>query len=159
MDKKSLTVEEILQKIVNYCVYQERCHHEVQQKMATYDLIPEAQDYIISFLLEHNFLNEERFAKSYVRSKFNQKKWGKNKIRLELKRRQIQEKLIAKSLQEIEDELYIKTLQELFEKKYSELRSEKNHWKKKQKIYQYLTAKGYESDLIINVLNAHFSEK
>ena len=115
-EKKSFTFEEIKQKLVNYCVYQDRCHAEVEQKMREFLLIPEAKEEILLYLIKENFLNEERFAKSYVRGKFYIKKWGKNKIKLNLLQKGISEKLILKSFSEINQEDYVKELKLLIEK-------------------------------------------
>ena len=85
MEKKSYTFDEIKLKLVNYCVYQDRCHAEVEQKMREFVLIPEAKEEIILYLLKENYLNEERFTRSYIRGKFYIKSWGKNKIKMHLK--------------------------------------------------------------------------
>ena len=74
-DKKLFPFQEIKQKLVNYCVYQDRCHAEVEQKMKEFVLIPEAKEEIILYLIKENYLNEERFAKSFTRGKFYIKKW------------------------------------------------------------------------------------
>ncbi|MDG1380264.1 MAG: RecX family transcriptional regulator, partial [Flavobacteriaceae bacterium] len=86
---KTYTVEEALSKLQNYCSYQERCHQEVRRKLVSMRMIPEAIDQIIVALLDHNFLNEERFAKAYVRGKFRIKKWGRRRLTLELKKKEI----------------------------------------------------------------------
>ena len=58
-NKKSFTVDEFQKKMEHYCVYQDRCHQEVERKMGEYQLIPEAQEKILLHLMQHNFLNEE----------------------------------------------------------------------------------------------------
>lgn len=85
--QKTYTVDEALSKLQKYCAYQERCHQEVHQKLKEMKMIPEAIDYIIVELIQHNFLNEERFTKSYIRGKFRIKKWGKHRLILELKKK------------------------------------------------------------------------
>lgn len=139
---------EIKEKLANYCAYQDRCHWEVEQKMREFNLIPEAQDEILIYLIQNDFLNEERFAKSFARGKFYQKNWGKNKIRIELKKRKIPAKLIETGLKEINENDYSKTLSQLFEKKKEALKSERESFKKKTKIRNYLLQKGYEFELI-----------
>jgi regulatory protein len=84
--------------------------------MREFLLIPEAKEEILLYLIKENFLNEERFAKSYVRGKFYIKKWGKNKIKLNLLQKGISEKLILKSFSEINQEDYVKELKLLIEK-------------------------------------------
>ena len=74
---KTYTVEEARSRLEHYCAYQERCHKEVQQKLRDMKMIPEAVDLIVLHLLQHNFLNETRFAQAFARGKFNHKKWGK----------------------------------------------------------------------------------
>ncbi len=149
--KKSYSLEEIQQKMANYCIYQDRCHYDVEKKLSEYDLIPEAKDHILLFLMQHDFLNEERFAKSFARGKFNQKHWGKNRIKRELKFRKINNRLIDTALLEIDSRDYFKTLEMLYLKKNKEIK-ESNPYKKRQKIYQHLIYKGFESDLILDLM-------
>lgn len=144
--------DEIKEKLANFCVYQDRCHSDVEKKMREFDLIPEAKDEIIIYLIQNNFLNEERFVKSFVRGRFNQKKWGRNKIIIALKQRKIPEKLIKIGLREIEEEEYIKVMKELFEKKSEELKTETNLYKKNIKIRNYLLQKGFENELIYDLI-------
>lgn len=154
MQKKSnsFTFDEIKEKLANFCVYQDRCHWDVEKKMREYDLIPEAKDEIFIYLIQNNFLNEERFVKSFVRGRFNQKKWGRNKIKMALKQRQIPEQLIRIGFKEIDEDEYLKVLKELFVKKQEELKSETNSFKKKQKLRNYLLQKGFENELIFDLM-------
>ena len=114
MEKKSYTFEEIKQKLVNYCVYQDRCHSEFEQKMRDFLLIPEAKDEIFLYLIKENYLNEERFTRSYIRGKFYIKHWGRNKIRINLKQKGITEKLIAKSMNEIDKQDYLDSVNKIY---------------------------------------------
>lgn len=153
MKKKLFTFEEIKQKLVNYCVYQDRSHSEVEQKMKEYMLIPEAKEEILVFLIQENYLNEERFAKSYSRGKFYIKKWGRNKIKNSLFQKGISEKLIQKSFEEIDENDYEKILLDLIEKTiitYKELKD----YQKKQKLIKFLISKGYEYELILKILES-----
>lgn len=152
LKKQGLTVDEIRDKIAKYCAYQDRCHWEVEQKFREFNLIPEAKDQIIIYLIENGFLNEERFTKSFVRGKFNQKKWGINKISVELKKRNIPVQLIRIGLEEIDNTEYIETLTDLYEKKKESLKGERDSLKKKSKIRRFLLQKGYESELIYDLL-------
>lgn len=148
---QSFTVDEIRDKLAKYCAYQDRCHWEVENKMREFNLIPEAHEEIMIYLIQNDFLNEERFARSFVRGKFNQKNWGRIKIRSELKKRKIPSKLIDSALLEIDEEDYLKTLENLFEKKKNNLKSERESFKKKAKIRNYLLQKGFESEIITDL--------
>lgn len=152
MSKKVFTVDEVKRKIEFYCVYQDRCHKDVEKKLRDYNLIPEAREYVLLHLLEHNFLNEERFSKSFARGKFRIKKWGKQRIVRELKQREISSYNIKTALKEIDEQDYIATLYSLIEKKNNFL-SETNLFKKKKKIIDHLLYKGFETNLIFEAVN------
>ena len=95
-ERKTYTVQEAIGKLEHYCAYQERCHKEVVQKLTQMHMIPEAIDVIVLHLLEHNFLNESRFAKQFASGKFKIKHWGKNRISFELKKKDIS-KIVSKT--------------------------------------------------------------
>lgn len=147
MEKKSFTFDEIKQKLVNYCVYQDRCHAEVEQKMREFMLIDEAKDEIILYLLKENYLNEERFTRSYIRGKFYIKHWGRNKIKMHLKQKQISEKLINSCLDEIDESDYEKMIRKIFEDYYSKQKGMKEY-QKKSKTIKYLMSRGFEYEKI-----------
>ena len=129
-----------------YCAYQDRCHQEVRKKLMEMGVYPDWREEVIVELIQENFLNEERFARSFARGKFRMKQWGKLRILRELKQRDISEYCIRKAMDEIEEEDYLKTLQLLIEKKANQLK-ETDSYKKRNKIVQYLLQRGYESAL------------
>jgi regulatory protein len=144
---KAYSVTEATRKLEGYCAYQERCHKEVIQKLKDMRMIPEAIDQIVAHLIEHNFLNEERFAQSFARGKFNIKKWGRNRIVNELKQRNISRFNIKTALKEIDDSSYLKTLDELSKKRLSQI-TETNPQKRRKKLADYLLYRGWESQLV-----------
>jgi regulatory protein len=135
------------EKIQAYCAYQERCHLEVTKKLKSWGLIPDAVDMLLAELMQHNFLNEERYARSFARGKFRIKKWGRIKVRLELKKREIYSKCIEFAMEEIDGDDYYDTLKEVLQKK-SNLEKETHPYKRKAKLTRYLVSRGYEYDLI-----------
>lgn len=130
-----------------YCVYQERCHQEVEKKLREMQLIPEAAEKILLHLLENDFINETRFAKAFARGKFSIKKWGRNRITNELKKRKISAYNINLALSVIDDNDYTKTLDALAEKRLNQI-TEKDKYKKRKKLADYLLYRGWESDLV-----------
>ncbi len=152
MTKKVFTVDEIKRKLEQYCVYQDRCHKEVEQKMWEYSLIPEAKEMILLSLMQDDFLNEERFAKSFARGKFRIKSWGKNRIIRELKFRDISAYNLKTALKEINEEEYIETIYRITENRNAVI-SEPNIYKRKQKLIGFLQRKGFENDLIFKTIN------
>nr|WP_185145566.1 regulatory protein RecX [Chryseobacterium sp. G0162] len=152
MEKKSFTFDEIKQKLVSYCVYQDRCHAEVEQKMREFLLIEEAKEEIILYLMKENYLNEERFTRSYIRGKFYIKHWGRNKIRMNLKQKQISEKLISMCFDEIYEDDYIKTITRIYED-YSSKQKGLQEYQKKVKTIKYLMSRGFEYEKINDIFD------
>lgn len=156
LDKKEklkiLDPQIALAKMQNWCAYQERCQQEARDKLYEFGLWTDAVENIISKLIEDNFINEERFAIQFARGKFYIKKWGRIKIKLELKQRKISDYCLKKALQQIDDEDYSTTLKKIIDSK-RKLVKEKNPIKLKYKLMSYALSKGYEKDLIFEVLN------
>jgi len=149
----NIGTEKALQKIGQFCAYQERNHKEVKEKLYSYGLYKDQVEELLSKLIQENFLNEERYAIAYAGGKFRAKDWGKNKIKYGLKQHQVSDYCIKKALKTIDDEEYVKTLQKLYLAKEKTLKSEKNIFIKKRKIQQYLMQKGYETSLINELFN------
>jgi len=149
---QNFTPGQSLPKIKQYCAYQERCHAEVRDKLYSFGLNKKEVDEIISIVITENYLNEERFAIHYAGGKFRMKYWGKNKIKQALKYKQVSDYCIKKALQKIDSAAYEKTFQKLAEQKLKTLKSEKNIFIKKRKLQDFLLQKGYESDLVREVV-------
>ena len=149
MYKKQLTKEEAFQKLKHYCAYQERCHSEVKEKLYNIGIWKKEHDEIIATLIEDNYLNEERFAIAYAGGRFRIKKWGRTKIKYELKQKQVSDYCIKKALKKIDEEDYLKVLGKLAKEKYASLKNDQPLIRKKKTI-TYLQQKGYEYELIIH---------
>lgn len=149
----SSSTQRILDALVKartYCNYRERCHKEVREKLYSLGLFKNEVDEVIMQLMDENLLNEERFAKSYARGYFYQKHWGKYRIKLELRNRQIHDNLISLALKEIEEEDYTNTIQRLIQKKAKSIPG--NVFERKQKVSKYLQQKGYSySEIAVEV--------
>lgn len=145
--KNSFSVDEATRKLEGYCAYQDRCHKEVISKLREMNMIPQAIDLIVGHLIKENFLNEERFARSFARGKFKIKKWGKNRIVNELKHRDISKYNITMALKEIEPKEYLNTFNALASKRLAEIR-EKDLQKRRKKLADYLLYRGWESGMV-----------
>src|SRR6476620_8204787 len=153
LQKKYLTKEQALQKLRQYCSYQERSHYEAGQKLWELGVRKAEHDEIISTLIEEDYLNEERFAIQFVGGKFRMKDWGRKKIYYALKEKKVSEYSIKKAMKQIDEEDYQETLRELAEKKYESLKNEQ--WlARKRKTMDYLLQKGYESELVTATVNS-----
>jgi len=115
-------------------------------------MIPEVRDIIILHLMQNNYLNEERFAKTFVRGKFRIKKWGRRRLTLELRKKDISKVNINLALKEIGEPEYTEVFNALSEKKaFSIIEGDK--LKKKRKLHDYLLYRGWESHLVYDKVN------
>ncbi|GAA4457310.1 regulatory protein RecX [Rurimicrobium arvi] len=147
MDLKSM--------IAKYCAYQDRCQQEVKNKLYESGASRDEVEDLLVWLIQEKFLDEERYARSFARGKFRIKNWGRRKIVYELKQHQISEYCIRKGLSEIDETEYLQTLQTLTEKKLPDLRSSGNIWAKRAKLQRYLNSKGFETELVNEMLNRY----
>lgn len=150
--KKTYTLQEATKKLEHYCAYQERCHKEVAQKLTDMHMIPEARDVIMVHLIQHNFLNEERFAKTFVSGKFRIKAWGRRRLIFELKQKDISKVNINQALADISDEEYIEVFNNLAEKKANSIK-EPHIFKKRKLFIDYFLYRGWESFLVYDKAN------
>lgn len=138
---------EIQKKLEYYCVYQDRCHQEVKQKLYELGVNSSDMDLIVVHLIEHNFLNEERFARSFARGKHRIKFWGLKRIKNELTARNISSANIKLGLTEISNEEYQATFETIADRTWNSI-LERNVLKKRKKFCDYLLRKGWESEMI-----------
>ncbi len=149
LDKKAA-----LAKAEHYCAYQERSQQEIRSKLYEWGLWKDEVEELISELIQTNFLNEERFTMAYVSGKFKIKKWGKMKIKKGLKLKGVTEKMISNALKTIDYDEYLETILVLANKKLPAIK-EKEDYKRRYKLTTYLMSKGFESNLISEVLQAN----
>ena len=150
--RTSFTREQALQKARHYCAYQDRCHMEVKEKLYSFGLRKSEVEEALSVLIEENYLNEERFAVQFAGGHFRTKQWGREKIRYELKQRQIGEYCLKKGLATIDEDAYRRTLEKLGTGKWEALRGEENIFIRRRRVQEYLLQKGYERELIAELV-------
>jgi len=150
---KKLTPDAAFSKLKHYCAYQERSHAEVKEKLYSFGLRKTDVETLIARLIEESYLNEERFARLFAGGKFRMKKWGRVKIRYEMKLKQISEYNIRKGLEEIEEDEYQAVLQKLVADRWKKLKHEQ-HIVRQVKTQQYLVQKGFEPLLVKTAIAA-----
>jgi regulatory protein len=150
--KKNWSLEEAHEKLTTFCAYQERCPWDVRKKLAEKGIDGEKAEKLIQEMIVEEYVDEERYARSFCRGKFRIKKWGKSRIQRELKMRQVPEKIIKLALTEIDPVEYYDVLLNEVEKKL-ESTKETDLFKKKYKVSQYLMSRGFEYDLIKEALD------
>ena len=148
---KPLSPDQVLDKMAKYCAYQERCVKDVKDKLKTYDIAEKEKNIILEYLLDNRFVNDERFAKSFVRGKVNQSGWGVNKIRFHLIQKGIDKDIIEEALGQTDEETYRRRLIEILKAKAKTVKAASDY-EKKRKLAAYAMQKGFEGSLIWEVL-------
>ena len=146
-----LTTDVILKKVLRYCAYQDRCTQEVRNKLATFDMPDSEKVKILKLLVDEGYLDDERYASTFVRSKIHLKKWGVNKIRMALKMKGISDEIISNALSEIDPDIY---REELIKVLKSKKINETDPYKRKAKLAQYAMQTGYEPGLVWDTLKS-----
>ena len=146
------TVKEGKSRGAKYCSTQERSQQQVRDKLYDWGLYGDEVEEVLSWLISENFVNEERFAQSYVRGHFKLKKWGRIKIKQGLQQKKISDYCIKVGMNEIDPQAYEDTINSLVEKKLNAL-NEQNLYIKKQKTVRFLLQKGFEADLVWEAVN------
>ncbi len=148
---KPLTPDQVLDKMAKYCAYQERCVKDIKDKLKTFDIPQEEKTKILDYLLDNRFVNDERFAKSFVRGKINQSGWGMNKIRFHLMQKGIVKELIDEALGQTNEEVYRQRLIDILKTKAKTVKAASD-FEKKRKLAAYAIQKGFEGNLVWEVL-------
>ena len=148
---KPLTPDQVLDKMAKYCAYQERCVKDVRDKLKAFDLPQEEKHEILDYLLDNRFVNDERYAKSFVRGKINQSGWGVNKIRFHLIQKGIDKDIIEEALGQTDEEVYRQRLIDILKTKSKTVKAE-NDFERKRKLAAYTMQKGFEGSLVWEVL-------
>ena len=153
---KPLSPDQILDKMAKYCAYQERCVKDVTDKLKTFDLPEKDRQEILNYLIENRFVNDERFAYCFVKGKINQSGWGVNKIRFHLIQKGIAKELIDEALQSFDQEAYRQRLVVVLETKAKTVKAA-NEFEKNRKLAAYAMQKGFEANLVWEVIKDDFS--
>lgn len=138
-----------LKKILHYCDYQDRCKKEIYVKLNSYELAEDDKNFIVEFLQDEGYINDERYCRSYVKSKLNLKKWGVNKIKISLISKGVDRDIIDAVVSEIDQDSYREELIKLLENKKI---NESDPYKRKAKLIRYAVGKGYSLSMVMEVL-------
>ena len=141
-----------LSKAMAICSRQELCCEDIQNKLLSWGTGNNDAGKIIEILQNENFINESRYAAAFVRDKFKYNKWGKVKIAAHLKSKRIASDIITNALDSIDHDQYINLLRGLIENHKKTVRA-KNQYDLKAKLLRYGLSKGFEGNLLYDILN------
>ena len=143
---------EVYQKATNLCSKSEKCSNEIRFKLAGWGLNEDDAALVLERLIDEKFVDDERYAKSYVRDKFRFNKWGKVKIAYQLRASRIDSGIIDAALAEIDEDAYWELLVDLISEKNRTLKAA-NQYDRKAKLMRFAQSKGFEMDLIYPALD------
>lgn len=146
---KPLTTDEALAKLEYFCAYRERCPKEVRTKLSELGVRGEQAEQIFEVLQTDGFFNEERFAMAYAGGKFRINHWGRIRIRIELRMRNIAGDLIEKAIDSIDETAYMELLRQLLEKKREYYEGQEQA---RDKTAAALIRAGFEPELVFRML-------
>ena len=140
----------IIEKIQSYCLYQDRCIKEVKNKLYSFKVSSQLVENIVEYLIDNDYLNEERYTKMFIQGKLRIKKWGRIKLKYELRSKGIDIKIINEHINQINEEDYIEYFNEFSTNKIKFLKGSNDQ--KKRSFINYFTYRGWENNLIYEKL-------
>ena len=140
----------ILEKIQSYCQYQERYIKEVRNKLFSLKATNKTADKILQSLIDNDYLNEDRYAKMFIQGKLRIKKWGRIKLKYELRLKGLDINIIDDNINKIKEEEYIQYFNEFSISKIKFLKGTKDQ--RKRSFINYFTYRGWENSLIYQKL-------
>jgi regulatory protein len=150
--KQDMTYEMALHRAAALCSAGEKCEFDIREKLQNWGISSDESNKIVQRLLDEKFLNNERFALSFVKDKFRFNKWGKIKIAYALKQKQIDSSLIQESLNSIDDEEYQDLLRDLIQSKLKGLKY-KDKYDMQAKLYRFAQGRGFESNVVSRIVS------
>ncbi|MCD7900880.1 MAG: RecX family transcriptional regulator [Bacteroides sp.] len=147
-----MTDTEALNRITSYCATAEHCASEVVDKLKKWEIGEEEIERILAFLRKEKFIDEERYAASYITDKYLFAKWGKRKIYQMLLFKKIPNTIIQEKLNEIDKEEYLSILKKILDSKRKSIRA-KNDYEFKAKLVRFALSRGFEMDDIENCIS------
>lgn len=149
--KKTITYEEALAKSAALCSISEKCISDIQKKLVSWGINHEEGERIIARLLQEKYIDENRFARFFVKDKHRFAKWGKAKITHALNEKGISKENISEALEQIEEEEYSDQLETLLNAKLKSIKY-KNEYDAKAKLIRFAIGRGFEYEAITTAL-------
>ncbi|MGV8091823.1 MAG: regulatory protein RecX [Mangrovibacterium sp.] len=134
------------------CSKSEKSSGSIGKKLLDWGLVPDDAEPVLKKLIDEKFIDDERFARSYVKDKFRFNKWGKIKIAWQLRAEKVSGSIIARAMEEIEEEAYMETLKKLLRDKSKTIRSA-NPYDRRGKLLRFAQSHGFEPELIHSAID------
>ena len=149
---KEVTEQGAYLQLAQLCARAEHCQHEMLEKMRRWEMSDEAQARVMARLVKERYVDDERYARAFVRDKIRYNKWGRRKVEQALWQKRIDEVIRQQVLDEVDDEEYLSVLRPLLKQK---LRSTKaaSDYELNQKLVRFALGRGFTYDIIRQCLD------
>lgn len=149
--RQELTYKEALSKATEVCSREEKCSFDIELKCREWQLSKEDTAKVISYLITEKFIDNQRYATSYVNDKFRFNKWGKIKLAYTLRQKQVEEKFIREALTHLLEDAYLKVLTDLLSAKAKSVK-DINPYTRRGKLLAFAQSHGFEADVARKII-------
>ena len=153
MENEEVLIKETYAKMARLCSRSEQCSGDIRKKIVATGVNEDAADEMIQTLKEENYLNDERYVNAYTADKFKFNKWGKIKIRHNLRMKGLPEAVILNALDEIDEVKYKAVLIKTMKEKAKSVKKKKTRFEKMGPIIRFAQTRGFEPELIHRYMN------
>ena len=150
--KKEMTEQEAFLQLASLCANAEHCQHEMLEKMRQWELTEAVQARVMARLVKERYVDDERYARAFVKDKIRYNKWGRRKVKQALWLKRIDDDVQQTVLDEISDEEYLKVLKPLLKQKTKSIKAESDY-ERNQKLVRFALSRGFTFDIIRQCLD------
>ena len=144
---KEVTEQGAYLQLAQLCARSEHCHHELTEKMRRWDMSDEAQARVMARLVGERYVDDERYARAFVRDKIRYNKWGRRKVEQALWAKHIDDDIRERVLGEIGDDEYLSVLRPLLQQKRRSVKADSDY-ELNQKLVKFALSRGFTYDII-----------
>jgi len=145
--KKEMTEQEAYLQLAALCAQAEHCQREMREKMRRWELDETVQNRVLDRLVRERFVDDERYARAFVKDKIRYNKWGRRKVQQALWQKGIDSEIQRKVLDEIDEKEYLDILRPLLRQKRKSIKAQ-NDYELNQKLLRFALGRGYTFDII-----------
>ena len=149
---KEKTEQDAYLQLAALCAQAEHCQQEMRDKMKRWDIDAATQDRIVARLVKERYVDDERYARAFVKDKIRYNKWGSRKVQQGLWLKHIDDDIQERVLGEVDDSEYLAVLRPLLKQKVRSIRAE-NDYERTQKLVRFALGRGFTFDIIRQCLN------
>jgi regulatory protein len=150
--KKEMNEQEAYLQLAALCAQAEHCEQEMRDKMKRWELDETVQNRVIDRLTEERYIDNERYARAFVKDKIRYNKWGRRKVQQALWMKRIDTDIQQRVLDEIDEKEYLDVLRPLLKQKRKSIKAE-NDYELNQKLVRFALSRGFTFDIIRQCLN------